>query len=160
MGKKKKQKKPEKQDKLKKGGQKAEKSDKKDRHIKSQTKEKDTAAKKPEPKTESAVAKRPGSKTGAGKGRHPAGANGDMAAVMRAFVDPNRLQILDLLKERELSAGELLGSLDIVQSTLSHHMKLLVETGIVTCRKQGKWSYYSINRARLAEVGEYIRKWS
>lgn len=84
----------------------------------------------------------------------------DMAVVFRAFGDAHRLQILDMLKEQELSAGELLESLDIVQSTLSHHMKFLTEAGIVKCRKMGKWSYYSIDRDKLAQVSEYILKWS
>ena len=84
----------------------------------------------------------------------------NIADAFRALGDDSRLQILTLLKEQELCAGELLKSLSIVQSTLSHHMKILVETGIVKCRKQGKWSYYSVDKERLKKIGEYIIKWS
>ncbi len=83
----------------------------------------------------------------------------EMAERFRALGDKNRLQILALLADRELCAGDILGSMDIAQSTLSHHMKILTEAGIVKCRKQGKWSYYSVDRKlrtelkRLAECG-------
>lgn len=78
------------------------------------------------------------------------------ASYFRALADENRIQILTLLKERELCAGDLLKSLSIVQSTLSHHMKILVESGIVKCRKQGKWSYYSIDSGRFRELRKFI----
>ena len=84
----------------------------------------------------------------------------NIADAFRALGDDSRLQILTLLRDQELCAGELLKSLSIVQSTLSHHMKILVETGIVKCRKQGKWSYYSVDKERLKKIGEYIIKWS
>lgn len=86
--------------------------------------------------------------------------NQEMAALFRIFADESRLQILDLLKDRELCAGDLLKSVSIVQSTLSHHMKVLVEAGIVNQRKQGKWSYYSINKEMLAVFCSRIMKWS
>lgn len=66
-----------------------------------------------------------------------------MAERFRALGDENRLQILMLLEGRELCAGDILESLNIAQSTLSHHMKILTESGIVKCRRQGKWAYYS-----------------
>lgn len=80
--------------------------------------------------------------------------------VFRALGDENRMQILELLKDGEMCAGDLLKSVSIVQSTLSHHMKTLVEAGIVRCRKQGKWSYYSIDREMLKKISTYIMKWS
>lgn len=86
--------------------------------------------------------------------------SGFSADVFRAIGDESRMQILDLLKENELCAGELLKSLSIVQSTLSHHMKILVESGLVTCRKQGKWSYYSINEQMLKHISTFVLKWS
>lgn len=84
---------------------------------------------------------------------------GAAAELFRALGDENRLQILALLKGREICAADLLGSLSIVQSTLSHHMKVLTETGIVRCRKQGKWSYYSINREKLSEIHGLMQNW-
>jgi ArsR family transcriptional regulator len=67
------------------------------------------------------------------------------AKVFKAFCDENRLQVLELLQSGEKCACVLLEQFNIGQSTLSHHMKILIESGIVTQRKQGKWTYYSIS---------------
>lgn len=84
----------------------------------------------------------------------------EAAAIFRALGDEIRMQILDLLQERELCGSELLQSVDIVQSTLSHHMKTLTESGIVKWRKEGKKTYYSIQSEIWNKVISYIRKWS
>ncbi|MFT4146160.1 MAG: metalloregulator ArsR/SmtB family transcription factor [Mobilitalea sp.] len=67
------------------------------------------------------------------------------AKVFKAFCDENRLQILELLQNGEKCACVLLEKLEIGQSTLSHHMKILVQSGIVSARNEGKWTYYSIS---------------
>jgi len=67
------------------------------------------------------------------------------AQVYKAFCDENRLRIIELLTAGERCACELLKKLPIGQSTLSHHMKILAESGIVTVRKESKWMYYSLN---------------
>lgn len=67
------------------------------------------------------------------------------AKIFKAFCDENRLMILELLQDGEQCACKLLDALHIGQSTLSHHMKILCESGVVTGRKEGKWTYYSIN---------------
>jgi len=67
------------------------------------------------------------------------------AKVFKAFCDENRLQILELLQSGEKCACVLLEKLNIGQSTLSHHMKILVQSGIVNARNEGKWTYYSIS---------------
>ncbi len=69
------------------------------------------------------------------------------AKVFKAFCDETRLQVLELLQTGEKCACVLLQKVSVGQSTLSHHMKLLVESGIVTPRKNGKWTYYSLNQA-------------
>ena len=76
--------------------------------------------------------------------------------VFKAIGDPHRLQILMLLLENEMSAGEILKALDIVQSTLSHHMKSLVDAGVVTASRHGKWTYYSLNTDILKETAGYL----
>ncbi|MEG2054417.1 MAG: metalloregulator ArsR/SmtB family transcription factor, partial [Oscillospiraceae bacterium] len=60
------------------------------------------------------------------------------AKVFKAFCDENRLQILKLLQSGEKCACKLLDDLHIGQSTLSHHMRILCEAGIVQARKEGK----------------------
>ncbi len=69
----------------------------------------------------------------------------DNAKVFKAFCDENRLEILELLQKGEQCACVLLDQLNIGQSTLSHHMKILVQSGIVSSRNEGKWTYYSIS---------------
>jgi ArsR family transcriptional regulator len=68
------------------------------------------------------------------------------AKVFKAFCDETRLSVLELLQSGEKCACVLLEKVDVGQSTLSHHMKTLVESGIVTPRKEGKWTFYSISK--------------
>ena len=64
------------------------------------------------------------------------------AKVFKAFCDEKRLRILEMLQSGEKCACHLLDKMDIGQSTLSHHMKILCESGVVQGRKEGKWTYY------------------
>jgi len=68
------------------------------------------------------------------------------ARVFKAFCDENRLMILSLLKNGEKCACKLLDELQIGQSTLSHHMKILCDSGVVKGRRDGKWIHYSISK--------------
>ena len=67
------------------------------------------------------------------------------ARVFKALCDPNRVRILELLQTGEVCACALLEQLEISQPTLSHHMKVLCDSGLVTGRKEGKWMHYSIS---------------
>lgn len=69
----------------------------------------------------------------------------EIAKVFKAFCDENRLQILEMLRSGEKCACKLLDELHIGQSTLSHHMRILCDSGIVQGRKEGKWVHYSID---------------
>jgi ArsR family transcriptional regulator, arsenate/arsenite/antimonite-responsive transcriptional repressor len=69
----------------------------------------------------------------------------DQAKVFKAFCDEKRLQILELLRGGEKCACTLLNHLDMAQSSLSYHMKILCESGIVESRQDGKWTYYRIS---------------
>jgi ArsR family transcriptional regulator len=66
------------------------------------------------------------------------------AVIFKAFCDETRLMILELLQSGEKCACVLVEKVPVVQSTLSHHMKILVDSGVVSARKEGKWTYYSI----------------
>ncbi|MGM9974619.1 MAG: ArsR/SmtB family transcription factor [Clostridiaceae bacterium] len=68
------------------------------------------------------------------------------AKMFKALSDENRLLILELLKTGEMCACKLLEELNIGQSTLSHHMKILSESGLVETRKEGKWMHYSVSQ--------------
>lgn len=70
----------------------------------------------------------------------------DDARIFKAFCDENRLMILALLRSGEKCACVMLEDLKISQSTLSHHMKILCDSGVVVGRKEGKWTHYSLSQ--------------
>ena len=76
----------------------------------------------------------------------------NMALVFKALSDENRIRILRLLHGGERCACKLLEELNISQPTLSHHMKILCDAGIVTGRKEGKWTHYSICRDGVRRI--------
>ncbi len=67
------------------------------------------------------------------------------AVVFKAFCDENRIRILKLLRTGEKCACKLLEEINVTQPTLSHHMKILCDSGVVAGRKDGKWTHYSIS---------------
>lgn len=69
----------------------------------------------------------------------------EQAKVFKAFCDEKRLRILELLCNGEKCACVLLEQIDLGQSGLSYHMKILVESGVVESRQEGKWTYYKIS---------------
>ena len=70
----------------------------------------------------------------------------DVAVICKALGDSNRLQIVQMLSGGEKCGCKLLEAFDITQPTLSHHMKMLCECGLVNDRKEGKWHHYSLNK--------------
>lgn len=82
----------------------------------------------------------------------------EAARVFKAFCDENRLQILEILRSGEKCACKLLDALRITQPTLSHHMKLLCDAGVVQGRKEGRWVYYSINPVAAEHVVALLRQ--
>lgn len=81
----------------------------------------------------------------------------DRAKIFKAFCDENRLQILDMLKSGEKCACKLVDELNISQSTLSHHMKILCDAGIVKGRKDGKWVHYSLDEGGAERAEEMLK---
>lgn len=67
------------------------------------------------------------------------------AIIFKAFCDENRIHIIKLLQTGEKCACKLLEEINVTQPTLSHHMKILCDSGIVVGRKDGKWTHYSIS---------------
>ena len=80
------------------------------------------------------------------------------AKVFKAFCDEKRLRILDLLCGGEKCACVLLEQLDLGQSGLSYHMKILVESGIVESRQEGKWIHYNISEKGSASAVALLRE--
>lgn len=67
------------------------------------------------------------------------------AKILKALSDPNRLKILDLLSCGEKCACEVLESFNFTQPTLSHHMKVLIDCGLIEARKDGIWNLYELD---------------
>jgi len=82
------------------------------------------------------------------------------AKVFKAFCDETRLMVLSLLQNGEKCACVLLERVTVCQPTLSHHMKILVDSGIVTARKEGKWTYYSISTAGSESAAKLLQEFT
>ena len=76
--------------------------------------------------------------------------------LFKALADANRLMIVDMLSCGELCACEILEKFNITQPTLSHHMKILCDCGLVKGHKKGKWTYYSLNEERIKEFKNFL----
>ena len=67
------------------------------------------------------------------------------AKIIKALSDSNRLKIIDILSCGEKCACDILLHFKFTQPTLSHHMKVLIDSGLVQVRKGGLWNYYKLN---------------
>lgn len=76
------------------------------------------------------------------------------AQMLKAMADPSRLKIIDLLSCGSLCACDILKHFDFTQPTLSHHMKVLQQAGIVAARREGKWQHYTL-APEFAEVFQF-----
>ncbi|WP_099468228.1 ArsR/SmtB family transcription factor [Konateibacter massiliensis] len=76
--------------------------------------------------------------------------------LFKALADANRLMIVDMLSCGELCACEILEKFNITQPTLSHHMKILCDCGLVDGRKEGKWMYYSLNADKVQDFKNFL----
>lgn len=82
----------------------------------------------------------------------------EMVCIFKALSDENRIRILKMLHSGEKCACKLLEELKISQPTLSHHMKILCDAGLVTGRKDGKWMHYSICCSGVKHVREMMKE--
>ena len=78
------------------------------------------------------------------------------ALIFKAFCDENRIRILKMLTSGEKCACKMLEELNVTQPTLSHHMKILCDSGVVIGRKEGKWMHYSISEEGLEKAQKYL----
>ena len=78
------------------------------------------------------------------------------ALIFKAFCDENRIRILNLLCGGEKCACRLLEEMSISQPTLSHHMKILCDSGIVVGHKEGKWMHYRICPEGVQIARDYL----
>ncbi len=76
--------------------------------------------------------------------------------LLKALADETRLKIIDMLSCGELCACKILTQFSITQPTLSYHMRLLTECGLVSARREGAWMHYSLRPERIKELTEYL----
>tara|TARA_R110002051_G_scaffold3333_1_gene18025 strand:- start:25892 stop:26146 length:255 start_codon:yes stop_codon:yes gene_type:complete len=79
-----------------------------------------------------------------------------MNSLFKALNDETRRKILDLLKEKDLSAGEIAAAFDISKPSISHHLDLLKQADLVSSVKNGQFVIYSLNTTVLEEVMQWI----
>ena len=81
------------------------------------------------------------------------------ASVFQALGHPTRVAIVEILRDRELSAGDLQDRLGIEQANLSQHLSILRARQIVTNRKEGNQVFYSLRNPVLVQVLEIMRRY-
>ena len=81
-----------------------------------------------------------------------------LAAVAKALGDPIRMQLVDVLRRHagEVCVCELVPLFDLSQPTVSHHLKVLREAGIVGSERRGLWAYYYVNPEALEELASWL----
>ena len=78
------------------------------------------------------------------------------ALIFKALSDPTRLQILDMLSCGELCACDILEAFQITQPTLSYHMKILVDSGLLSAKKEGVWINYRQQKERIEVMFNFL----
>ncbi len=81
-----------------------------------------------------------------------------MNLLFKALNDPTRREILELLKEKDLTAGEIADQFSISKPSISHHLDLLRQAGLVVSVKEGQFIYYSLNTTVMDEMLKWILK--
>lgn len=79
-----------------------------------------------------------------------------ISTTLKAIADPVRRQILEMLKSGDHSAGEIAAQFDLTQATVSYHLKLLRQAGLITVRKEHNFIYYGLNTTVFEEVLGWI----
>lgn len=80
------------------------------------------------------------------------------AEICSTLANPKRLKIISILREKELSAGELLSILKVPKANLSQHMALLKHKGVVIARREGNTVYYRLARPKILKAFDLMRE--
>ncbi len=81
----------------------------------------------------------------------------ELSLLASALSDTNRIEILRMLAGKELCACHILSYLGISQPTLSYHMKLLTESGLVSASRRGKWTFYALSNDKLNDYALAVK---
>jgi DNA-binding transcriptional ArsR family regulator len=83
-----------------------------------------------------------------------------MNSLFKALNDPTRREILEMLKEKDLTAGEIADKFNISKPSISHHLDLLRQANLVTSIKEGQFILYSINTTVIDEILQWFVQFS
>ena len=83
-----------------------------------------------------------------------------MNVLFKALNDPTRREILEMLKQRDLTAGEIAARFNMSKPSISHHLDLLKQAQLVTAVKEGQFIYYSINLTVLDDIIKWFVQFS
>jgi ArsR family transcriptional regulator len=81
-----------------------------------------------------------------------------MNILFKALNDTTRREILELLRDKDLSAGEIADQFHISKPSISHHLDLLKQAGLVEAVKEGQFIYYSLNTTVVDEIAKWFMK--
>ena len=76
--------------------------------------------------------------------------------LLRALADPIRMRVIESLGEGERCVCDLTSELELAQSKLSFHLKVLRDAGLISARQQGRWMYYSLQPAALRRLRAWL----
>ena len=79
-----------------------------------------------------------------------------MNSLLQALSDPTRRKILDMLRKKDLTAGEIADAFEISKPSISHHLDILKRAKLVVAEKKGQFITYSINTTELDELIKWI----
>ena len=79
-----------------------------------------------------------------------------MNAIFKALNDPTRREILEMLRDKDLTAGEIAGQFDMSWPSVSHHLEILRKAGLVVSVKEGQFLYYSINTTVMEDMLKWL----
>jgi DNA-binding transcriptional ArsR family regulator len=79
-----------------------------------------------------------------------------MNTIFKALNDPTRRQILQMLQERDMTAGEIVERFKISGPSISHHLDLLKQANLVLAEKEGQYVYYSLNTTVVDEIVKWL----
>jgi len=79
-----------------------------------------------------------------------------MNTIFKALNDPTRREILQLLQERDMTAGEIVERFKISGPSISHHLDLLKQAKLVIAEKEGQYVYYSLNTTVVDEIMKWL----
>ena len=81
-----------------------------------------------------------------------------MNTFFKALNDPTRREILDMLQDKDLSAGEIADAFNISRPSISHHLEILKQAGLVDTERKGQFIYYSLNTTGFEDVTQWLFK--